>query len=308
MFYSFLSASTSSPSTGDAIKELIDDAVEGTQKIIFLPPWLIRIGIVFLALILSFFLLRMGRKALRNFIVNPSRNPNRNDKRTLGQKETFASLATNIFSYLMYFIIATIILSMLGINISSILAIAGVSGVAIGFGAQTLVKDIISGVFLWSEGNVTVGEKITVNNMHGVVEAVTLRTTKIRDFNGNLYVVPNGDIRTVINTSRDFKRAIIDMRLSYEEDLNYMLDIIEQELVLADKQLDYILETPTIMGINAIQSDCIILRISALCEETAYNAVEREIRKRLLLRFKEENIIVPHAPAIATPRLDALEK
>lgn len=289
--------------TPDAVGNLVDAAGEAAQKFTGLPAWAITLALAALSIVLGIVILRLGKKLIARLAAGPGKNATSRTKR---QRETFASLMTSVFSYIMYFIIATMALSILGVDISSILAVAGVGGVAIGFGAQTLVKDIISGVFLWSEGNITVGEKITVNSLHGTVEEVTLRTTSIRDFNGDLYVVPNGDIRTVINTSRDFKRAIIDMRLSYEEDLNYMLDLLQQEMTLAKDLIPQLKETPQVMGVNAIQADCIIVRISALCSAGSYNKVARQLRKRILLRFKKENILIPHGPIMATPRLNEL--
>ncbi len=300
-----LTASPAPSPEPDAIGAVVEAAGEATQKFTGLPTWAVTGLLAILAFVLGIIVLRGGKKLITRFALSPNKGAN---KRSMRQRETFASLMTSVFSYIMYFVIATVVLSILGVNISSILAVAGVGGVAIGFGAQTLVKDIISGVFLWSEGNVTVGEKITVNNLHGTVEEVTLRTTSIRDFNGDLYVVPNGDIRTVINTSRNFKRAIIDMRLSYEEDLEYMLHILEEEMVLSKQAIPQLKEVPQVMGVNAIQGDCIIVRISALCSAGSYNIVARQLRKNILLRFKKENIIVPHAPVIATPRLDQLKE
>ena len=298
--------SLSSPSPEPSLAEVAEEGIALTQEIFGLPRWITQLAFAAIALILGLLFIRLGKKLIQKFLSDPKRTTK--SGKSLRQRETFASLVTSVFSYIMYFIIITIVLSFFGVDVTSIIAVAGVGGVAIGFGAQTLVKDIISGIFLWSEGNVTVGDKITVNNMHGTVENVSLRTTSVRDYNGDLYVIPNGDIRTVINTSRNFKRAIVDMRLSYEEDLEFMLSLLEEEMAIAKEEIPSLKETPSIMGINAIQNDCIIVRISALCKAGEYAKVERALRKRILLRFKAENIIVPHAPAIATPRLDALKE
>ena len=116
--------------------------------------------------------------------------------------------------YTSYFIIITVVLSIFGVNVSSILDVAGVGGIAVGFGAQTLVKDVISGFFIWMEGSISVGDIVDINGLTGEVESIAIRTTLVRNFNGNLYAIPNGDIRTVTNMSRGFKRAIVDIRLS----------------------------------------------------------------------------------------------
>lgn len=284
---------------GEALVEGFETATESTgQFLASLPLITTRLLLAAVAILIGYLLLRLGRMLLGRLIRSKAGS-------SFQQRETFRSLVESVFSYVMYFIIATVVLSIFGVNISSILAVAGVGGVAIGFGAQTLVKDVISGVFLWAEGNVTVGDTVTVNGMTGTVEAVALRTTTVRDFNGNLYIVPNGDIRTVVNMSRGFKRALVEVRLNYEEDLEYMLGILRDEMAACRETVPGLREEPIVQGVNAMAGDCISVQIAALCEPGQVYGVERALRLRIKARFDREGILFPHGPIMATPRRDA---
>ena len=177
-----------------------------------LPVLTTRLLMSALAIFLGVIFMRVGRRLIASIV----RMRGQKGMHTLQQVSTVKSLATSVFNYIMYFIIVTVVLSILGVNVTSILAVAGVGGIAISFGAQTLIKDIISGMFIWMEGSITVGDVVTINDLSGVVESIAIRTTKVRDYNGNIYVIPNGDIRTITNMSRDYKRAIVDIRCPYE--------------------------------------------------------------------------------------------
>ena len=176
-----------------------------------LPMLTTRLLMAALAIFIGIIIIRIGRRMIGSIV----RMRGKKSMQSVHQVITAKSLVTSVFNYVMYFIIITIALSIFGVNVSSILAVAGIGGVAIGFGAQTLIKDIISGMFIWMEGSISVGDVVSVNDLSGVVEGIAMRTTKIRDYNGNLYIIPNGDIRTITNMSRDFKRAIVNIRCPY---------------------------------------------------------------------------------------------
>jgi len=156
------------------------------------------------------------------------------------------------------------------------------------------VKDIISGMFIWMEGNIAVGDIVTINGLSGVVEKVAIRTTTMRDYNGNIYVIPNGDIRTVTNMSRDFKRAIVDVRCPYEADQEHVVAIIREEMELAGKEIDGLTAPPDVMSILSFDTDAVIVRIAAQCPVGENWRIERELRTRVKARFDREGIVMPH--------------
>ena len=252
-----------------------------------LPMWLSKLMLAGLVILLGALAIRMGRHLIRKMMrAKVGRTP--------GQRETLRSLTTSVFNYIMYFLIAPFALGVFGVNVTSMIAVAGVGGIAVGFGAQTLVKDAISGIFLWVEGNITVGDIVEVNGLSGEVESIALRTTSIRHFSGNLYVIPNGDIRTITNMTRTFKRAIVDVRLPYEEKLERLLDILEDEMEAASKAIEGFNEPPQVLGVLSFEADCIIVRLSALCPVKENWRIEREMRMRVKNRFDREGIQMPH--------------
>ena len=191
-----------------------------------LPVLSTKLAMAALAIFVGVIVIRIGRRMIQSIVKMRGQKA----MKTAAQMNTLKSLVTSIFNYIMYFIILTIALSIFGVNVSSILAVAGVGGIAISFGAQTLVKDIISGMFIWMEGSIAVGDIVNINGLAGTVKSIAIRTTVVRDFNGNLYVIPNGDIRTFTNMSRGYKRAIVDVRCPYEVDQARIVAILNEEM------------------------------------------------------------------------------
>ncbi len=210
------------------------------------------------------------------------------------RSETFRSIVTSIFSYILFFLLATIILSLFGMDVTSILATAGVVGIAIAFGAQTLVKDLLSGLFIWAEHSISVGDLVSINGLDGTVESITIRTTSIRNYNGNIIIIPNGDIRTITNMSRDFKRAIVNVPCPYEENQEHIVEIVREEMEKAAQEVDGITEVPSVMSIVAFDRNSVRLQVAVACPIGEHWRIEREIRTRIKARFDREGIIMPH--------------
>ncbi len=276
------------PTLMESVNSTLENAGQAAGQFLSdLPMWLSKLLLASLVILLGALAVRLGRRLIRKMMRTK-------EGRTPGQRETLRSLTTSVFNYIMYFLISTIALGVFGVNVTSMIAVAGVGGIAVGFGAQTLVKDVISGIFLWVEGNITVGDIVEVNGLSGEVESIALRATSIRHFSGNLYVVPNGDIRTVTNMTRTFKRAIVDVRLPYEENLEKLLAILEDEMQKAGEAIAGLTETPEVAGVLAFEADSIIVRLSALCPVKENWRIERELRRRVKNRFDQEGIQMPH--------------
>lgn len=246
----------------------------------------VAVAVIFIGVIL----IRLGHRMISSIIKARNQKLVRNPQ----QVNTLRSLVNSVFSYIMYFIIVTLVLSVFGVNVSSLLAVAGVGGVAISFGAQTLVKDIISGLFIWSEGSISVGDVVDINGLQGEVEAIAIRTTTIRNYNGNVYTVPNGDIRSVTNMSRGFKRAIVDIRCPYEANQQHLVDIITEEMQRAGQEIEGLSETPDVMSILSFDADAVVVRVAARCPVGENWRIERDIRSRIKARFDREGIVMPH--------------
>ena len=257
-----------------------------------LPEFATTLLLIALIIFLGMIAIRVGRRVISS-IIDRSRGKD-DGKRNVGQVNTVRSLVTSIFNYIMYFIMFTAVLSLLGVNVSSLLAVAGVGGVAISFGAQALVKDVISGLFLWIEGSIAVGNIVEINGLTGNVESIAIRTTVVRGFNGDVYTIPNGDIRTITNMSRDFKYAMVNVRCPYEESQERMVQILTDEMEKAGKEIEGLTETPDVLSIADFDTDAVIIRIMAKCPVDEQWRIERDIRARIKNRFDREGIVMPH--------------
>lgn len=217
------------------------------------------------------------------------------------RSETFRSIVSSIFSYIMFFVLVTVILALFDVDVTSILAAAGVVGIALAFGAQTLVKDLLAGLFIWGERSIVVGDIVSVNDLSGVVEAITIRTTSIRNYNGNLFIIPNGEIRTVTNMSRSYKRAIVSIPCPYEENQERLVQMIREEMDIAAKEVEGIETSPEVMSIVSFDNNSVQVQVAAVCPIGEHLRIGREIRTRIKARFDKEGIIMPH---YAVPEAD----
>lgn len=211
------------------------------------------------------------------------------------KSDTLISILKSIFRYLVYFISIVTILKIFGIPTESIIATAGIGGLAIGFGAQHLVSDIISGFFILFEEQFSVGDYITTSGVSGIVEEIGLRVSKVRDFSGDLHIIPNGKIEMVTNHTRGNMRALVDVTVAYEEDIDEVIKILKQtceEIKLALS--DIIMEGPNVLGVAELGDSGVVIRVIAKTVPMEQWGVEREIRRKIKAAFDREGIEIPY--------------
>lgn len=204
------------------------------------------------------------------------------------QRKTLHTLFSSLLSFTVYFAMICMALSALGVNVGSLLAVAGVGGVAIGFGCQTLVKDFVSGLFLWLEGHLKVGDVVTVGGLTGKVEKMALRTTSLRATNGNLYTIPNGDIRTVVNMTRDFRFALVDVTIAHNQNYQDAIEKLQQAMAALDEKEADLEEVPKVVGVTATDRFSATIRIECKCDAPVCWDVERKIRQAALECLQKE--------------------
>ena len=175
------------------------------------------------------------------------------------------------------------VLSDVGINLGPVIASAGVGGVALAFGAQSLVKDVISGVFLIVEDQYGVGDVITVGTVTGTVEHVGLRVTSVRDGNGMLWYLRNGEITTVGNISQGWSVATVDLLVHPDEDVHRVEQVLApvvQSVAHEEEYADALVDPPEVLGVESITAAAMTIRISAKCAANQQWGVQRELRER----------------------------
>ncbi|WPZ35286.1 mechanosensitive ion channel [Thalassobaculum sp. OXR-137] len=189
-----------------------------------------------------------------------------------------------------------IVLSELGIDIAPLLAGAGVVGLAIGFGSQALVRDVITGLFILIEDTVAVGDVITAGGHTGVVEDMSIRTIRLRDLEGSVHIIPFGDVTSVINLTKDFSYALLDVGVAYREDTDRVSEVIKE--VADEMQADeawkaLFLDPIEILGVNELADSAVIIRCRIKTPPIKQWGVKREMLRRLKKRFDAENIEIP---------------
>ncbi len=211
---------------------------------------------------------------------------------------TLTAVLKNVVKYIFYFIGIVMILDMFNINTTSILATAGIGGLAIGFGAQSLVKDIITGFFILFEDQFSIGDYIKVGEFEGIVEELGVRVTKLRDFSGELHIIPNSNIGTVTNKTRGAMRALVKVNVSYEENIDHVIKVLDNLCKEIKETNENIVDGPTILGISDLGEYGMDLTIVAKTNPMDQWSVEREIRKKIKETFDKENIEIPYPKRI----------
>lgn len=213
--------------------------------------------------------------------------------------QTIGSVLRSTASAVVLVVAFMLVLGELGINLAPLIASAGIVGVAVGFGAQNLVKDFLSGMFMILEDQYGVGDTIDVGEATGVVEAVGLRTTRVRDVDGTVWYVRNGEIIRVGNQSQGWSRAVLDVPISYSTDLRRVRSVLKEiadALWQDEDYADLILEEPTLTGVESMGPDGLVVRLMVKTKPEQQRTVARELRARIKERFDEEGIALP-APA-----------
>lgn len=211
------------------------------------------------------------------------------------KSDTLVGILKSVVKYVVYIIMGISILDALNIPTQPILATAGLGSIAIGFGAQSLVRDVFNGFFILFEDQYGVGDYITINGVKGTVEDIGLRITRIRSFNGELYIIPNGEIKAVTNASRGNSLAIVDVGVAYENDHEKALALLTSTADLYfENNKDKVAEKPEVQGIIRLGESDVIIRTIIKTMPLMHWKVEREMRMLILEAFKKEKIEIPY--------------
>lgn len=218
------------------------------------------------------------------------------DPRRERRVESLSQVIVSIVTVLIWSIGIMIALGAFDINLGPLIASAGIVGVALGFGAQSLVKDFLSGLFMLAEDQFGVGDVIDVGEAAGVVESLSLRTTSVRAVDGTLWHVPNGEITRIGNMSQDWARAVLDIGVAYDAAVDRAHEVIGTVAgdMAADGDYDQvILEEPEVQGVQDLGADAVVIRLSIKTLPGEQWTVAREMRRRIKLALDEADIAIP---------------
>jgi moderate conductance mechanosensitive channel len=231
---------------------------------------------------------RRGRRASSEEVAENVRREQRAD--------ALGNVATSLVGVVIWSLALIMALGQVGLNLGPLIAGAGIVGVAVGFGAQDLVKDFLSGVFMLIEDQYGVGDIIDVGEAAGVVEGITLRSTRLRSIDGTLWHVPNGEIRRVGNMTQEYSRALLDIGIAYGTDIDAATDIIERVAIDLSMEPDWgqlFLDAPAVLGVENLGPDSVDIRLLVKTHATKQFDVARELRRRIKYAFDTAGIEIP---------------
>jgi small-conductance mechanosensitive channel len=248
----------------------------------------LRIAIIIL---LSAIIGKIGTRLIDN-IIDLDRLSGRWDERRVN---TLSGLAKSMLKYTIYFVGGVIVLDELGVPTTSILAGAGVLGLAVGFGAQNLVRDVLSGFFILFEDQFAVGDYVKIAGAEGTVQEIGLRVTRVQIWTGEIHIIPNGLIDHVVNYSRSGMGVVIEVAVALEVDLDQAIDIINNVChEMAEEKSDEVVDEPQVLGVTGLDSSGATIMVFGTVAPMKQWAYGRELRKRIKGAFDHEGIEIPY--------------
>lgn len=246
-------------------------------------------------LLLTQLVWRLVSGAIRRYLERTDRD-GRAIQRS-GRVRTLLPLLRLAVRVVLTVMVVLIVLSELGVNIAPLLAGAGVVGIAIGFGAQKLVQDIITGFFILVEDTLSVGDVVSIAPHSGVVEGMSIRVLKLRDFNGNLHSIPFSSVSAVINMGKEFAYAVIDAGVSYDEDVDRVATVLREigdEMAKDPVWAERLLAPLEVLGLERFEASAVVIRSRFRTQALQQWAVLREFNRRMKRRFQDEGIAFPY--------------
>ena len=259
--------------------------------------WLTTSGIKVVGILIALFILSQMSKwivtRLEKFITEKDPLQAAEAKK---RAHTLGNILRNALIIVISFTAILMILGELGIQLGPLLATVGIGALAIGFGAQSLVKDVISGFFIILENQYRIGDVIEVAGVSGLVESVSLRRTVLRDLEGKVHTIPNGEIKIVSNLSKEWARSVLDVGISYREDVEQVIEVLQQigrEFAAEELWKSAILEPLQVFGVERFGDSQLVIRLGVKTVPLKQWEVGRELRKRIKIRFDEKGIEIP---------------
>ncbi len=274
-----------------------------------LPGLLIIIVLFFIALrIAKFFIRKLNKKLIHRIEKNSEIDHDESAKRI----NTLTAISHGLIRIVLYVLFIMMIMPKLGINIAPVLASAGIVGLAIGFGAQELVRDYISGFFIILENQIRTTDVAIINGTGGLVESINMRTITLRDFSGTVHVFQNGKISTLSNMTKEWSAIVFDIGVAYKEDVQKVMDIMQEvgEELKNDKEYgELILEPIEVFGLDEFGDSALIIKARLKTKPIQQWFVGREYRKRLKVAFDKNNVEIPfpHRTVYWGDEIDALK-
>ncbi|HET7629438.1 MAG TPA: mechanosensitive ion channel family protein [Bacillales bacterium] len=249
------------------------------------------IGLQLIAIWIGYWIAKaIGKKLISRTFLQMTKK----EKISEGRAITLERLLLAVFVYVLVFLVIVAVFGIFGLPIGGLIAGAGIVGLAVGFGAQGLVSDVVTGFFLLAEKWLDVGDVVTASGFTGVVEAVGIRTTQLRGFDGTLHFIPNRSITTVSNLSRGNMRAMVDIGISYDDNIDRAIEVLQTVCEQITAEDETIVEGPNVLGVQTLGSSDVVIRVIAQTKNGEQYAVQRKLLKAIKEAFDENGIEIPY--------------
>jgi small conductance mechanosensitive channel len=263
--------------------------IAGIAQRINLDDLLYRLIQIVLVIVAAKFVLTLSNKLIGRVFRTKQLQGRLEERRA----QTMEALLKSVCRYLIYFVAIVTVLQLLNVPVGSVLTTAGIAGVAVAFGAQSLVRDVITGFFILLEDQFQVGDRVTIADVTGKVVEIGLRVTKVRDFGGQLHIIPNGKIERVTNYNDSPMLALVDIPVAYDNNLQQVAAEIQAGLADFNRSHPELVEPATFVGVQALADTAVILRVVARTVPDGQWQVERELRILIAERFRDAGIKLP---------------
>ncbi|ETP66985.1 hypothetical protein G159_17715 [Planococcus glaciei CHR43] len=293
---------TANTVTTETVKKTEEVVEEGKRLLLDNEMWLniAFVGLkVLMIIVVAGIVVRVAKMLIRKTFSVRIKGPLKYNER---RQQTMSKLLENVVTYAVYFMAIIAVLSAFTIDITGLIAGAGVLGLAVGFGAQNLVKDVITGFFIIFEDQFSVGDYVRIGQAEGTVEEIGLRTTKVKGFTGELFIFPNGNVTDVVNFSIHNSIAVVDVNISYESDIARVERLIQEFLVDLPEKYEQIIKPPELLGVQNITTTEIIMRITAETLPMQHFAVSRGIRRDLKEYLDQKGVEIPYPRMVMVQR------
>ena len=304
--------------------EVTEDLTELTVVVSDVGIIAVRIGLI---VICTFIAVRMLRRwvprSIERLIEQRERDESNLDKirgsesnylqrvqqreRSRQRARTLATVLVSLFTAMLWFVGALLVLGEVDIDLAPLLAGAGVAGIAIGFGAQTLIRDLLAGFFIVFEDQYAVGDIVDLEHAVGEVERIALRFTRLRDYEGKVWFIPNGEVHRVGNLSKLWSKAVLDVGIAYEDDIERaQAAMVAAANDVRDLNLEHatIIDEPEVLGVEQLGANSVVLRMIVRTEPGEQWSVARAIRARIKARFDDQGIEIPFAQSVVRFRAE----
>lgn len=284
---------TANTVTTETVKKT-EEIVEQSKQILLDQEMWLKIGFVgikvLLIIVAAGIIVRIAKMLIRKTFAVRIKGPLKYNER---RQQTMSKLLENVVAYVVYFIAIIAVLSAFTIDITGLIAGAGVLGLAVGFGAQNLVRDVITGFFIIFEDQFSVGDFVRIGPAEGTVEEIGLRTTKVKGATGELFIFPNGNVTDVVNFSVHNSIAVVDINVGYNADINQVERLIQEFLDTVEEKYEQIIKPPEFLGVQSLTPTEMVVRVIAETLPMQHFAVARGLRRDLKEYLDQNNVEVP---------------